>query len=191
MLTPSAISARGARAALREERRPRSAARVARTVETDAAAGARDLFVARAGEAQRELVRALAAVDEMRVAVDEAGRDECAAAVVAGHGGIGWREARVGADPANAALRDDDRRLNAGLKGNAGRGLGREAQAGPHAVGGFELGECIHDRLRAFASVCASLNAHALTLALSHERERGPEGPVGLAPSPARGRGLG
>ena len=38
----------------------------------DAAAGARDLLVARAGEPQFEFARAIAGVDEMGVAVDQA-----------------------------------------------------------------------------------------------------------------------
>jgi hypothetical protein len=41
----------------------------------DAAAGARDLLVGGAGQAQLELARAVAAIDDMRVAVDEARRD--------------------------------------------------------------------------------------------------------------------
>ena len=48
VVTPSASSAASARRALARTARRRSAARVARTVESDAAAGARDLLVARA-----------------------------------------------------------------------------------------------------------------------------------------------
>ena len=44
----------------------------------DAAAGARDLLVGRAGEPQLELVRAVARIDEMGVAIDQAGRDPAA-----------------------------------------------------------------------------------------------------------------
>ena len=47
----------------------------------DAAAGAGDLLVARALQAQLELVRPVAAIDEMRVAVDEPGGDPAALAV--------------------------------------------------------------------------------------------------------------
>lgn len=47
----------------------------------DAAAGACDLFVARALQAQLEFVRAVAAIDEMRVAIDRARRDPAALAV--------------------------------------------------------------------------------------------------------------
>ena len=47
----------------------------------DAAAGARDLLVARAGEPQLEFVGAIAAVDEMGVAVDQPGRDPAAFAI--------------------------------------------------------------------------------------------------------------
>ena len=47
----------------------------------DAAAGAGDLLVARAFQAQLELVRPVAAIDEMGVAIDEAGGDPAALAV--------------------------------------------------------------------------------------------------------------
>ena len=47
----------------------------------DAAAGAGDLLVARAFQAQLELVRPVAAKDEMGVAIDEPGRDPAALAV--------------------------------------------------------------------------------------------------------------
>src|ERR1051326_9352974 len=48
----------------------------------DAAAGARNLLVARALQAQLELVGAVSGIDEMRVAVDQAGRDPGTAHVV-------------------------------------------------------------------------------------------------------------
>ena len=47
----------------------------------DATAGARDLFVACALEAQLEFMRAVAAIDEMGVAIDEARRNPAARAV--------------------------------------------------------------------------------------------------------------
>ncbi|KAF5296125.1 hypothetical protein FQA39_LY19306 [Lamprigera yunnana] len=74
----------------------------------DAAASAGDFFVAGTGQAQGEFVGAFAAVDEVGVAVDEAGGDELAAAVVRGQvlvdgGGVGFS-----AYPGDAALLDDD-----------------------------------------------------------------------------------
>ncbi len=47
----------------------------------DAAAGARDLLIARALQAKLELMRAIAAEHEMGVAIDQAGRDPAAAAI--------------------------------------------------------------------------------------------------------------
>ena len=47
----------------------------------DAAAGARDLLVAGAAQPQLELMRAVAGVDQMRVAIDQAGRDPAALTV--------------------------------------------------------------------------------------------------------------
>src|SRR5207253_10534851 len=48
----------------------------------DAATGARDLLVARSGQARLELARAVAGPDQVRVAVDESGRDEGALRIV-------------------------------------------------------------------------------------------------------------
>ena len=47
----------------------------------DTAARARDFFIARALQAQLEFVRAVAAIDEMGVAIDQAGRDPAAFAI--------------------------------------------------------------------------------------------------------------
>jgi hypothetical protein len=47
----------------------------------DAAAGARDLFIARAFETHLELVGAIAAEDEVRVAIDQPRRDPAALAI--------------------------------------------------------------------------------------------------------------
>src|SRR5258705_7115169 len=44
----------------------------------DAAAGARDLLVGGAGEPQLELVRAVAGIDQMGMAIDQPGRDPTA-----------------------------------------------------------------------------------------------------------------
>ena len=72
-------SSRGQRLARRG--RPRSAARVARDGRDDAAARPGDLLIGRAGQPQLELVRAVAGIDEMGVAIDQAGRDPAALAV--------------------------------------------------------------------------------------------------------------
>ena len=47
----------------------------------DAAAGARDLFIARSRQTLLEFVRAIAAVDQMSMTVDQAGRDPAACAI--------------------------------------------------------------------------------------------------------------
>ena len=77
VVTPSASSAIEARQARAHEivlaRRPgRLHGR------DDAAAGARDLLVGGAGEPQLEFVRPVAGIDEMGVAIDQAGRDPAA-----------------------------------------------------------------------------------------------------------------
>jgi|GEM_PF-6108329 len=63
------------------------------------ATGTRDVFVARAFEALLELGRALAGIDQVRVAVDEAGRDERTAEVDLGVDMRGCRQVGLGADP--------------------------------------------------------------------------------------------
>ena len=80
MVTPSAISAsrRGSDCATSSS----SLARARRLDRgDDAAAGARDLLVARAGQPHLELVGAVAAIDQVGVAVDQARRDPAAVAV--------------------------------------------------------------------------------------------------------------
>ena len=71
----------------------------------DAAAGAGDVFVAGAFEAQLELARALAAVDQVGVAVDQPGRDQLAVEMVLGIDRESRRQVGVGADPAQDARR--------------------------------------------------------------------------------------
>ena len=78
------VDAFGDQRAARQRRgtaRPRWPRASRATVETNAAAGAGDLLVARAREAQLELARAVAAVDEMGVAIDESRRDPAAFAI--------------------------------------------------------------------------------------------------------------
>ena len=105
----------------------------------DAAAGLRHLFVAGARQPHRELVGALAAVDQVGVAVDQARRDEGAAAVVPRQRGV--------LRPARRRARRS-RRMRALLDHDGGhrpapasaRRSGAQAQAGPQAVGG---GRCV------------------------------------------------
>ena len=78
----------------------------------DAAAGAGDVLVARAFEAQLELARAVAAVDQVGMAVDQARRHERAAEVVLGAdrepaGRVA--ELAFGADPAQGLAVDEQR----------------------------------------------------------------------------------
>ena len=60
----------------------------------DAAAGPRDLLIGRAGEPHLELVGAVAGIDEMGVAVDQAGRDPAAVAVDASRRRVAQRAGR-------------------------------------------------------------------------------------------------
>ena len=107
----------------------------------DAAAGARDLLVAGAVEPQRELMRALAAVDEVGVAVDQPGRDQRARTVVA-------RPARqqFGRQTIRRAGVDDVPALNGDHAGRrrqlaAQQGIGvQQAQVVPQAVGAERVG---------------------------------------------------
>jgi hypothetical protein len=96
LVTPSAISFRRALARGEEEGAVARGAR-RRDGRADAAAGVGDVLVARALEAQLELARPLAAVDEVRVAVDEAGRDELAGELVLGVDG--HARGQVGVEP--------------------------------------------------------------------------------------------
>ena len=80
VVTPSAIraSSRGSAAATScvDARLPRRL-----HGRDDAAAGARDLFVARAGQTLLEFVGAIAAIDQMGMTVDQARRDPAAVAI--------------------------------------------------------------------------------------------------------------
>ncbi len=73
----------------------------------NAAAGARDLLVAGAGEPQLELVRAVAAVDEVGVAVDQARRDPAAFEIDA-FCRVQGRLLGARPDPGDAAIRCRD-----------------------------------------------------------------------------------
>ena len=80
MQAPSAISAsrRGRADAINSSSR---AARVAFTVETMPPPALRDLFVGRARQPHLEFARAVAGIDQMRVAIDQARRDPAALAI--------------------------------------------------------------------------------------------------------------
>ena len=75
----------------------------------DAAACARDLLVGRAGQALLELARAIAGVDEVRVAVDETRREPAPAAVeLLARGEVG-RHLGARADPGDAPVAHGER----------------------------------------------------------------------------------
>ena len=77
----------------------------------DAAAGAGDLLIGRALQAQLEFRRSLAAVDQVRVAVDQPGRHQRAAEVVRVGDAVAplGRQLRRGADPAQLLSLDQQR----------------------------------------------------------------------------------
>jgi Asp/Glu/hydantoin racemase len=79
VVTPSRISA----STLLRGGEQRAFARLARGAHgrDDAAAGARDLVVACAGQPELELVRPIAAIDDVGVAIDQARRDPATLAV--------------------------------------------------------------------------------------------------------------
>ena len=131
-----------ARRGLREERVFVGLARGAHRGD-DAAAGLRHLFVAGAGQPHRELVGALAAVDQVRVAVDQAGRDERAAAVVPRQRGVARPAVRRARRSSDRALLDHDGGIGAVGRSTSARRRAR-AQAGPQAVGGRKCVEGFH-----------------------------------------------
>ncbi len=75
----------------------------------DAAAGPRDLLVAGAFKAHLEFAGAVAAIDDVGVAVDQAGRDHAPIKVAGRRIAPGGGQIGVGADPGNGAAVDDDR----------------------------------------------------------------------------------
>src|SRR5207302_1115133 len=93
----------------------------------DAAAGAGDLLVRRAFEALLELAGALAGVDQVRVAVDQARRDERAGEVDLGVGAQAGRQLGFGADPGEAVAFDEQ---GAALDRAPAARLGERRQAG-------------------------------------------------------------
>lgn len=103
----------------------------------DAAAGACDFLVAGAGEPHRELVGTLAAIDQMRVAVDQAGRDPRAVGIVVRQAAVSLGKRGVRAEPSDATLLDNQR----GIADGVGRiGIRQQMAAMPDAVGGRRVG---------------------------------------------------
>ena len=128
----------------------------------------RHFFVAGAGQAHRELVGALAAVDQVRVAIDQARRDERAAAVAARQAGELRPAARCARRSSGSRRRDDDGRI-AAMRGRR-PARRREPQAGPDAVGG--------GRASAWCSWCSGCRRRALSTSAPrparHRRRRVP-----------------
>jgi hypothetical protein len=112
---------------------PAGAARVARP--GDAAAAPRDLLVGRAQQALLELVRPIAREHEMRVRVDQAGRDP-AAPDVDDLLRLVPRQRRHGAEPGDAPAFDGERRIPDRAIGRAGFGHGGEVGVDEQAVEG-------------------------------------------------------
>jgi hypothetical protein len=101
----------------------------------DAAAAARDLLVGRAQQALLELVRPVAREHEMRMRVDQAGRDP-AASDVDDVFCLVLRQLRRGAKPGDAPALDGERRLPDRTIGRAGFGHGGEVGVDEQAVEG-------------------------------------------------------
>ena len=133
------------RRSTRSARASSLAARVASTVDEDAAAGGGDLLVGRAGQALAELLLPAAGPRQVGVGVDEAGDDGAAAAVEAGN-------VRQLADAPAPILRraDEGDPAVAAVDLGAG-GAGDPAQVGAGArrgaVGGGDLGEVVDQEL--------------------------------------------
>jgi hypothetical protein len=101
----------------------------------DAAAAPRDLLVGRAQQALLELVRPIAREHEMRVRVDQAGRDP-AAPDVDDLLRLVPRQRRHGAEPGDAPAFDGERRIPDRAIGRAGFGHGGEVGVDEQAVEG-------------------------------------------------------
>ena len=100
----------------------------------DAAPGARHLFIAGPVQAHLELLRAVAAVNHMGVAIDQRGRDQPPAKRGWGVRAPLLRQVRLWPDPLNAAIADRNRRcLDQAI------GLGAVHRGGPQ-VGQQEFG---------------------------------------------------
>jgi hypothetical protein len=136
VVTPSAISAR-ARAALAANSVASSASARGSHGRADAAAGARDLLVARALQPQLELGRALAAVDQVGVAVDQPRGEQRAAQVELALDAKACRQRAVITDPGDAVAVGQQRAVfdQAPACGPGQRGQAGVAPQGLHAFG--------------------------------------------------------
>ena len=100
----------------------------------DAPARLGDLLVARAGEAKLELGGAVAAIDQVRVAVDEPGRHPAPLQVDPLRGGHAGRQVRHGADPGDPAVpRRDGAKRDLAI-GCAARPHGPDTGVDPHSI---------------------------------------------------------
>ena len=131
--TPSASSSSSRRAASAEQRVLVGFARGAHR-RHDAAAGAGDVLVAGACQAHRKLVGALAAVDQVGVAVDQAGAQQGAGAVKARQAGVQGRHRLAGADPGDPPIGHDQADV-ARYRIEAFQRPGQGTQVFPDAIG--------------------------------------------------------
>ncbi len=104
----------------------------------DAAATTRDFFIAGAGQAQREFIGAVAAIHQMRMAIDQTRRDPAVSDIVPRQASIDKfrRHLRLAADPGNDAVTHHDGSVANGLVRIAGR---RDPGVMPDAVGRLRL----------------------------------------------------
>ena len=135
--TPSASSASSAARGQREQRFLVGLARGAHR-RHDAAAGAGYVFVAGAGQAHREFVGALPAVDQVRVAVHQAGAQQGAAPVKARQGGVRDGQSLAGAHPGDPAVRHHQAEF-ARYPVDPFQRPGQGAKVFPDAIGGRQI----------------------------------------------------
>ena len=149
--TPSASSASSASRRVREQRVLVGCARGAHRRD-DAAAGARDLFVARAGQPHARIRCArLPRIDEVRVAIDEARRHQRAARRRGAAARRSRRQRGGGADPRDRAVAHDDRgsRIDAAQRVEQSRTA--RCEVVPDAVGARERAKVMAFTSRRFA----------------------------------------
>ena len=100
----------------------------------NAAPSPRHLFVARPGQAHGKFVGTLAAVNEVRVAIDEAWRDQGALAGMFGQLSVIVWQFGVSAHPGNGPLLDHNGRIRHSGQACA-QGLRSQMQVMPNAIG--------------------------------------------------------